>query len=552
MADGYLAYPDSLIQHNGLPVTFLTGSNIGAYGDWDLIIERYNCANNASPTAAFPNGGSYSGVSFNSAMSAVKTMVGNSVINHKFIVGTAKEMSSTLIYGTDQQIRTSGIPTESAGRYLAYYYDNAAEATAKNKSYVYGLKWSAGVPTKPDITNHGDKNGYSIIHKFNAPTATSLAYALNASNWSEIHNVYVPKASGQMFGALNLPDDHYSYECLRVLDNVYAPNEYVDITTGPIETVNDVTATRVSVRGEGVNVNNVSAKTYLFLTGCNLSVDTLKTSYFSADTCNINAANTISATKLSFVDVTSDSQFSATSAYLVNTNLNITANSFTAIDCDNVTGGFLSGTLENSTGRNFTAPWMRASGSYLDNISANKFAVYSGCTGNVSAESGFLDGGSNANMTANSGHNFGNGLLTVKTSADFYIGQGKYALDFNSSAAISAYPKYNFSARGNELPNIMVNVIPKASAISSDNVSVSGTFNFNAAAIPSTGNKTIRYRPGNGKVLDMSHVNFINDSSKTSRLASYLTDVTYKFPTSARSWLEPKLYIQAGNTVQWV
>lgn len=247
--DKYLDYPkDKPIHHNGLPVKFITGSNIHAYGDWDLIIERNNCSANYS----------YLGFSVNSASPATKTMLATDVINHSLLVGyPTKTVSSKLVSGTHASLTaTQRIATERSGTFLAYYYDEAYP--------VMGLKWANGVPANgsanaPDITNHGNKDGYSIIHKLYT-TGTSLYKSLNASNYTEIHNVYAPNVTDAT-DFITMRDDYYfNLSGLQLADNIYMPKASLTL---PAKTVKNVTARDLicSYPGQDSYVTNCSAST---------------------------------------------------------------------------------------------------------------------------------------------------------------------------------------------------------------------------------------------------------------------------------------------------
>jgi len=303
--DKYLDYPkDKPIHHNGLPVKYITGSNIHAYGDWDLIIERHNCV---SPS-------SYLGFTVNSASSAVKTMYADAVINHQFLVGdSSKTVSGKLVYGARHAdlTATQRVATEREGKYLAYYYDDDYP--------VMGLKWANGIPTgsgyaasanAPDITNHANKDGYSIIHKFYT-TGESLYKVLNASNITELHNLYAPNVNEAVW-FIGCCDDFYENRCLKILDNIYLPKAALNTYSAKIEKASNITASSIIIENKDAVLfdssastirmnygrigNNVTANNYYMYYGTAGDLNaTNMISVKNSTAGDLNAANLISA-----------------------------------------------------------------------------------------------------------------------------------------------------------------------------------------------------------------------------------------------------------------
>lgn len=318
----YLDYPkDKPIHHNGLPVGFITGSNIHAYGDWDLIIERHNCV---SPS-------SYLGFTVNSASSAVKTMYANAVINHQLLVGdSSKTVSGKLVSGARHAdlTATQRVATEREGKYLAYYYDDDYP--------VMGLKWANGIPTgsgyaasanAPDITNHANKDGYSIIHKFYT-TGESLYRVLNASNYTELHNLYAPNVK-EADGFIGWGDAFYENHCLKILDNIYLPKAALNTYSAEIEKASNITAASIIIENKDAVLfdssastirmnygrigNNVTANNYYLYSGTAGDLNaTDMISVKNSTAGDLNAANLISAENSTVGNV------SASGVYLYN------------------------------------------------------------------------------------------------------------------------------------------------------------------------------------------------------------------------------------------
>lgn len=303
----YLDYPkDKPIHHNGLPVKFITGSDIHAYGDWDLIIERRNCSANYS----------YLGFTVNSASPATKTMLATDVINHSLLVGDpTKTVSSKRVNGTFESLTaTQRLAVERSGTFQAYYYNEAYP--------VMGLKWPNGVPTNgsanaPDLTNHGNRAGYSIIHKFYT-TGTSLYKTLNASNYAELHNIYAPNVTDTT-DFISMFDDYYlNLSGLKLADNIYMPKATLTL---PAKTVENVTARDLfcAYPGQGSYVTNCSAQHAMYLntsgTFDNVSAEKFHISSCSGDKIEcggltlslsafINAADVVGGNN-TYVDITS-------------------------------------------------------------------------------------------------------------------------------------------------------------------------------------------------------------------------------------------------------
>lgn len=254
----YLDYPkDKPIHHNGLPVKFITGSDIHAYGDWDLIIERRNCSANYS----------YLGFTVNSASPATKTMLATDVINHSLLVGDpAKTVSSKRVNGTYESLTaTQRLAVERSGTFQAYYYNEAYP--------VMGLKWPNGVPADgsanaPDLTNHGNTDGYSIIHKFYT-TGTSLYKTFDASNYAEFHNIYAPNVAS-LDEWFSIGDDFYSRSNVAIMSNLYFPKADFPVSSISGDVIIDLTAKNVSAINSGFASTYVSgiSSNYVKLSGC--------------------------------------------------------------------------------------------------------------------------------------------------------------------------------------------------------------------------------------------------------------------------------------------
>lgn len=560
MADVYLAYPDSLIQHNGLPVTFLTGSNIGAYGDWDLIIERYRCNNTAKALEPYPNGGSYSGVTFNTSYPPIKTMGATRIANHSILIGnSANAMQSKIVSGYQAGINTVyGLPCEADGQYIGYYF-NAFFEDHNDIPYFYGIKWANGIPASPDLTNHGDKKGYSIIHKFNCPTATSLALAFNASNFTEIHNVYAPKLTDTTFGELDCDDGYYSNHCLKVLDNIYIPNCSIKNSGSNIETVDGLTANAIYLSGNNSTITNFSAALSIWLTGFNASVDTLSARDLKLWNGSIRSDNPITAATayLSNEDA-NDAVIYCTSALVEKSNFNGSAKNISAISGIDIHGTFTSAKLSGGSASNVTATNLTASGTRLSDVRASSAMMYNCTCSNVSATSAAIKSG-NVTMSATRGYNNGTGLFYVDSSY-YTSGTGPYVLNFNAtSSTLLSNPLPKFSASGSSLTEILIsNLNGTYPSLSSKNFAFSGTFDFRKSVVK-TGQTSLYYIYRNkhtttsSVTVDMSKINFIDDPTKTSvKLSIGNTYETLKLPLSAKSWLSGKFAYLDTKTLQWV
>lgn len=288
--DKYLDYPkDKPIHHNGLPVKFITGSDIHAYGDWDLIIERRNCSANYS----------YLGFSVNSASPATKTMLATDVINHSLLVGDpTKTVSSKLVSGTHASLTaTQRIATEGPGTFLAYYYDEAYP--------VMGLKWPNGVPADgsakaPDLTNHGNTDGYSIIHKFYT-TGTSLYKTFNASNYIGLYNFYAPNVSSldQWFSE---GDDFYSTRHVPKMSNLYFPKADFAVSSISGDVMTDITAKNFSAVNSGfasTYVSGIYSNNKVSLSGCIVDNSITAKSILSLNKCSADDLNSNVSVSLS-------------------------------------------------------------------------------------------------------------------------------------------------------------------------------------------------------------------------------------------------------------
>ena len=258
----YLEHGNGLVLHNGLPVKWVTNSgDLEFWGDYDIIIERYDCDipgynyNYKGFTVPYTGERLYyepgyqrEATWYNNEeiiQTKAKAQWGTEIAE---IDGDIK-MKTTLNKNCDVVTRTGSwasftatepkVPSEERTTKAAcYMYPQSA-----GNHYFFGVKFGNdfGVANAPDITNHGkpcSAGGYAVIHKLYAPNCVSLDYALNASNYSAIKNVYAPNVTNSAWTSAgvtlevvgsprrNKPDDAYGYTigvpCYY--DNWFVPN----------------------------------------------------------------------------------------------------------------------------------------------------------------------------------------------------------------------------------------------------------------------------------------------------------------------------------------
>lgn len=212
MADGLLSYGGEYINHNGYFVGYITGSNITATWEPDIIIHRVNVNG--------PNT-NYLGVSYpDNVAGSVTAAYSNAVSGYKMFLKTdsrldvgTKTGSISSITGTDPKF-----PTDYSGTITTFSYpDNRA-----GNEYYMGIKINANKPV--DITTHyvsGDITPSEVI-RYNVPNASSIAWAMNKSDYSAVRNVYAPNATNAE-GWLAVSGEDFIGGSVRELENIYIP-----------------------------------------------------------------------------------------------------------------------------------------------------------------------------------------------------------------------------------------------------------------------------------------------------------------------------------------
>lgn len=383
----YLGYGNGFVLHNGLPVMWKTI----VYPDWtdaDLIIERYNCSSDW-------NAGQGSYLGFTSPWTAVPEYVYQNLENNSctksantkddpWLVLNGRETSAEYMSATTQAGITAvkRCCAESSGKFMGYYYDDTLSS-----HYYLGFKWggTSGVPQGTDLTNHGNPDGYSKILKYRT-SATSLYYAFNGSNYTDIMNMYAPRVNSTTM-TFSDHDDFYQNKALSGLYNVYMPLARMDLQEQPIHNVTNVTAKELALANTSAEFNNVSGLSGSFggvtatISPSNYKIDNLI--YIGGSGLTVNDYNMPSAV-LSHSTGLSGS-FSCTKLFEYG--------SATTDQCSiYASSAWVSG---NSTARNvFASSAITAKSATLDNCSA-KMIHTSACTlgGNVTADGFYVVSG---------------------------------------------------------------------------------------------------------------------------------------------------------------
>jgi hypothetical protein len=235
--NAYLQYNDGFVLHNGLPVKWIANS-ADLYNDYDLIIEQTN-PNYAYEGFTIPITYTTSGNAwFNQGSVARAAISGASAgwgLSTAMIDGDVKIKSynkpAQVVHktGTPTTVTSTSpkIPTEYSGTKTRAYSDVYGVVYPKNQNHFFiGVKFANnyGVPSMPDLTNHGNAGGTSVIHKIRAPRAGSFLGMINASNYTAVKNVYAPNLSNTAMG-LNHLDEEYGTPSVktRLFENWYIP-----------------------------------------------------------------------------------------------------------------------------------------------------------------------------------------------------------------------------------------------------------------------------------------------------------------------------------------
>lgn len=203
--NAFLDYNDGLVIHNGLPVKWSVDGSV--FKNFDLILEMNNF-NSIYDGVSFqkrctfgtPGSATDSWVSQTpeSILQGASAYWGTEIkeINGDVKLKTNKNQKCEIVYkaGGSATIHNTYPRLPSEG-FMANVY-GVVFPSAQNHYYV-GVKFpdNYGCPDMMDLTNHGSSanGGYSTIQKLYGPNVSSCQGMMNASNYSAMKNVYLPK-----------------------------------------------------------------------------------------------------------------------------------------------------------------------------------------------------------------------------------------------------------------------------------------------------------------------------------------------------------------------
>lgn len=573
MADenAYLQYEDGLVLHNGLPVKWVTAAS--AFGDWrdfDIIIERNNCElpnfsadyvgfsvpiyNGQGPWRNTPaymtEASAYWGTDIRNHNGTVQmktskgkrcdiiTKYGN---NHT----TGSQHASDPITRTDPKIPSEIMTTAAVG----YLYPSTAVAS---NHYYFGVKFynNYGTPTAPDLTNHGNPEGWAAIHKLYAPNATTLDYCMNASNYTAFRNVYAPNVTSNFSaGDYNKGsprrgrkyDEEYTYSGSYppfLIENWNTPGLPfpAEDETIPNES-SAINVTAYNFIASRMHVKNVNVKNNLSLNNCSASGnfrfrDSVYTSamFKNSDLTNVN---------------TTASLFQVSGG---NVN-NVKVSAFSAI-CRNA--------------QIDTIDFKQSLSAYIYNcssnglIEANSARISSGAYNEISADSiyvnsGYFTGNRIEANTITAYSQTSNCVYAIKTSGSFSGGNYNVSAGDEFSRIYCREVK-NVNVSSNYIENVVNSghvayaaFSPWAQSANNGSASFTGTYHLSDT-------QTIRFPNNYTGTVDFSNVDFIG--SAVSTLINVSTGAKIKLPISAQSRLNASLssyYSNSGQgTIEWV
>lgn len=446
--NAYLEHGNGLVLHNGLPVKWVTNSgDLEFWGDYDIIIERYDCDipgynyNYKGFTVPYTGHRIYYAPGYQREATWYN--------NEEIIQTKAKAQWGTEIAEIDGDIKMKTTLNKNcevvtrSGSWASFTATEpkvpSEEDTIKAACYMYpqsagnhyffGVKFGNdfGVANAPDITNHGkpcSAGGYAVIHKLYAPNCVSLDYALNASNYSAIKNVYAPNVTNSAWTSAgvtlevvgsprrNEPDDAYSYTigvpCYY--DNWFVPNlDYwcpIEITHSGTSSFN---ITARNYQDANSRIRNISARGSFSITNCtadgflsfpgNASISNSEVSAKLSTTGNITVNNSHLYSGISANTISDD----GTDLYEVSAN-NLYAKNCTLHDPILLTGEF-SGT--NVSANSITADRISATSAISANtLSSNFISAYDNADSAVKITNLYVAPGGSAVLSASNNRTF--------------------------------------------------------------------------------------------------------------------------------------------------
>lgn len=587
--NAFLDYNDGFVLHNGLPVKWIANS-ADLYNDYDLIIEQSN-PNYAYEGFTIPISYTTSGNAwFNQSTSARAAISGASAgwgLSTAMIDGDVKIKSynkpAQVVHktGTPTTVTSTSpkIPTEYSGTKTRAYSDVYGVIYPKNQNHFFiGVKFANnyGVPSMPDLTNHGNAGGTSVIHKIYAPHAGSFLGMINASNYTAVKNVYAPNLVITAMG-LNHLDEEYGVPAVktRLFENWYIPNATFltqnaaqtntawsanlfasdtsakgitanEVRMNDLKQFEDISAFAILAIGDynTTVAKNVSATWDLNLTGFK-SVENI---YAPANISLVNIASPVSGISVSnsadITNVPAVDGFTAKSAACVNINELSNVKTSAKLDLRNVTSvnnveasGVLSANYINMN-MNHVSGYGKC---YVNCISSNNFndvyfenLIHPSFTGSfqldgnalkdVTANSALLDepaGTIYANSIENVHANISARASTAMISAVSPYINGLYVtslgsgpqLTINGSSAFNVSSNRNITFNANR--NTPLDVVSGMSASQIINLSANSAFNINAGTVNIKANK-IRNVTRNGTTASGTFTLSANDISAVS------------------------------------
>ena len=439
--NSYLQYNDGFVLHNGLPVKWSVDGSV--FKKFDLILEmnNFNSTYNGvsfplrcllgkpgtastawdsqTPENILQGASAYWGTEIKEADGDVKLKTN---ANQRCEI-VHKTGSSATIHNTYPRLPSEG--------YSANIY-GVVFPSAQNHYYV-GVKFpnNYGCPDKMDLTNHGSSanGGYSTIQKLYGPNVDSCYGMMNASNYSAMKNVYLPKARDnnlsvprwavKQFGVNSTATDGNSEVKCRLFQNCnfgssslfFSGNATAEWSAN--RPVSNMSAIGVTARY--LNSSAIGGGNFDLFSGCS----GLSGTFAGGTTIKDMYVPNITATDCRFE--------------------NASANVLTALHCTANNCYFTSGHLHstNASAYNISGEWLTVQNSaYGENLSAERIGISESTAKNITADRTMTVSYSNL-QNARAGIS---GRFTYSTISNLFVPTGRFErCNLNGVSAHSAY-----------------------------------------------------------------------------------------------------------------